>query len=330
MDSPLLQSGADSGKIDAPGRLRMSAIRGVGRIATRALIGPLTKDLDLRRLLQLEDALWGASAGDKGGATVRLEDGSADGMSTARGFARRKDGGVPRQGHPAVARNSRLLIVRPRPVLRKTALDLAALWASMWAGFHFLGVGNRSRRGYGALTIAKAAGLPNLDDFGFGGSLPLFPRPPADRAALASNLKNGLQLARAVMRKWLAKQDPPVARPDSAPSSSATAYFQFLGPRDILVAKPETLGSVGFNKLMQHCSRVRRHNNINLGHLRDAGERQASQIWFRFWQLGANKVVLIATRSLRRIPDAPDSSLDWLESWTSVSELTQGSGNGPS
>ncbi len=301
LDSPLLLGGAFSGRIDPARIIRPASVRGLMHTFARALFGPLLGS-DGRRTRDAERRLLGAQGGTTDanhheyGATFRLEAPPivlGDGTFPNCPHDQRK-GARPgfREGQTA------RLIVRPRPAAAAADPHLPAmLWVVLWTGLTFGALGNRSRRGYGSLTVTgvegvdggKAPGLAGLlEGAGNGpaGELPTWPALPSSRQALADGLCRGLETARAAAKTWLEVTIPPVV-PAGAPE-----FFQLFGPERVYVGRMFSSSQAAMSTLMQACSRALNNNAPLYRRTLGAGGRNrlASPLWVRLYRTKAGWV----------------------------------------
>lgn len=265
LDSPLLLSGAQSGKkVDPAHMIRPASVRGLMHTFARALFGPLLGSAP-KETRKAERRLLGAQGGveiggHEVGATFRLEVVPSRFANTTNfpncphdpnGKGRRKGFN---EGQTAT------LVLRPRPrAVRADAGLPAILWTVLWTGFAFGALGNRSRRGYGSITLTGVQGInggttPDLGAlFNNGGqdvqqTLPTWQEIPADRAALARGLCSGLRTARAAAAAWLDATGT-TAAPTGAPS-----FFQLFGPDWVYIGKVFDSSDEAMRTLMNACS----------------------------------------------------------------------------
>jgi len=298
LDSPLLLSGARSGMVDPARLIRPASVRGLVHTFARALFGPLLAS-NPENTRHAERKLLGAQGGVKDsqhheyGATFRIEVVPSRLGNPIRVLNcphdQRKG---KREGFPED--RTAELIVRPRPHAAAADVNFSAmLWTVLWTGFAFGALGNRSRRGYGSLTLTDIRGIDGgaTPDLGAllknaGGNvqqkLPVWQQVPADRAALAKDLCSGLRAAQAAAAAWLGTTGPPTA-PTGAPS-----FFQLFGPDWVSIGMAFESSAAAMSTLMSACSGALRSNSSLYRRTMGAGgrDRLASPLWVRLYRTG--------------------------------------------
>jgi hypothetical protein len=247
LETPLLLGGPWSGECDPVALLRGASIRGLLHTFTRALIGPYFPEKP-GEVHRLESLLLGTAGGeDSKGPTFRLMDATrSEKEGTTRLEVKR---GVPiRPGQLGKGTREgfgedqkRILCFQPRrwvfegygkgdDRVKPIPYFREILWAIAWTAFSLGGLGTRSRRGYGSLTVEGGTDLPDFSDMlGSARPLPLFDAPPANEQELATMLCGGVETVFAVISKWLDGK--------SAADSPPFPYFQICNTRQIRVGK---------------------------------------------------------------------------------------------
>lgn len=344
LDTPLLLHGPENRNVQ-DGWLRPASVRGLIHTWARALIGPLC-GADVGEMRNAERRLLGA-AGDEAsevGATFRVQH--------LGGLLHDKDDNyciLPHKGPGAgtcqgfgLEQPATTIMFRPRPNIADQANHVEALWAVVWTAFSFGSLGQRSRRGYGSLTIEAANGEPF--------DLPVFSTRPS-MESLARSLHIGLERAIATVRMFL----------NAAPSGASNAgtkreypYFQLagadqarIGLRYLPQPSQPTVSNIGglsdLNKkfgvdatatarqpassgwgsgedamadLLDACGNAAAQDPS--GYMREIGaplpgsskNRLASPLWCRFYKLADGTYIPLVTLSPRVEPNLADKIRD--------------------
>lgn len=284
--SPLLLGGADGKAADGMACIRGSAVRGLMRTFTRALIAPWLeqKHGDWGDLFALENELLGAAAGAaEGGSTYRVADRANTDLSTGV-FDVRTSAGALSGFHPA-PNGRRMLAFRPRS---SKQIDAMALAAVAWTGLTFGSLGKRSRRGFGSLAVTKIEGLagfpwpsraPELEKLNHRALSP-WPATGLPKE-LAAYLREGLGLAAAALQSWVRARG---IRLLTVPRTPPYSFFQIAGAERVylgVVARPDWKAAI--NEVMGCCHSLLGANlsgyGPELGQIKP--RRLASPLWIR-------------------------------------------------
>lgn len=291
LDTPLLQSGAEAKSIDPAKALRGPSMRGLLHTFARALIGPLVgSDPELTK--RAEYLLLGAAGGGDDGSppTYRISD-TTEELLGLRGeipncpHDPRKGS---RNGHPEGSK--RILLFSPRPWVftgygsgRERVEPIAqfreALWAVVWTAFSLGGLGNRSRRGYGSLTIVDG---PEP------GGLPVFST-PSSVEELQQSLSTGFTTAQQIMLQWLNANSAHLHHVARLPGAPAPAwdFFEVGSPDQIHVGTSRGSSQEVMAEVMQRCHEQKDSNNRDyeqcIGNARTP--RLASPLWIRVYRV---------------------------------------------
>lgn len=289
LDTPLLQSGALAKKVDPSYQLRGPSVRGLLHTWARALLGPPLKN-DTEAVRKKEAELLGlAGDGEGGRRTFRIE--TVGDLPPDRSFANCPHKPGPkgtRPGHPATGTVT--LWVRPHPCVASDPCFLAMLWVVVWTAFSLGAIGNRSRRGYGSLTIVGAPKAPSLTRLVKDAEqLPTFPNPPATADALGKELRRGVDLALQCTAAWLdvSTTAAPPARTGIFP------FFELASLDQIYLGNPKGTNDDGdfvMQGLMTACSGVAGSLGFVAG-----SKRLASPLWVRIYKLAGSTYVPVAT-----------------------------------
>lgn len=334
VDSPLLLGGAGPWGSEPTCALRGPSVRGLLHTFARAMMGPHFIDdegqLDFERLRTAERRLLGSSADDRTGqATFRVQDRTSvdELVSCARnpikyavlphdmriGNGLTKGGGK-KQGIPPDQRY--ILELQPRasalkgsakgqgPILHFEAM----LWSVAWTAFTIGALGQRSRRGYGSLSIVAADSPPRLDGISHdSGTLPLFEHPATDLASFARPLKRGLDVVRHVTEQWLLANgfSHRPRYPDVYPifCLPADASIYIGQPSQSSVSEDWGPGEKALRALMNKCSDEKDNHNdypkIMGGIGSKFSDRLASPFWYRVHRSNSGGYFPVVTYSPR-------------------------------
>lgn len=142
--TPLLLHGADNKTPE----LRPPSFRGVMRYWWRAALGGVIGDKNLKGLHEMEGAVFGST---EWASSISLRLKALDIQKTKADLLPHKDRFIP---SGALEGTFELILTQPR---HDDALVWEAACASLELALTFGGVGQRSRRGYGALRIVEAS-----------------------------------------------------------------------------------------------------------------------------------------------------------------------------
>jgi CRISPR-associated protein Cmr1 len=145
--TPLILHGADNRTPE----LRPPSFRGAMRYWWRAALGGIIGDENLEALHKLEGAVFGST---EHGSPISLRIGESNVQKTYADLLPHKDAPRERVSRKAIEGNFELILTQPR---HDDALVWDAACASLELALTFGGVGQRSRRGYGALRIVEAS-----------------------------------------------------------------------------------------------------------------------------------------------------------------------------
>ncbi|MDP9120337.1 MAG: hypothetical protein M3O15_03055 [Acidobacteriota bacterium] len=262
-------------------------MRGLLHTFARALWGPLLGG-DPTQVFAAETKLFGAAGGrESSPPTFRLQDISSGNLGQDQ-YPNRP--GEKKKGMRAGFRPGQRRTIAFRP--RRYSIEgtkavpslVAMLWATAWAAFSFGGIGIRSRRGYGSLTVEAGTSLPELG----AGPLPLFESVPADPLALRRDLHRGLNIVRQTAYQWLMENG---FSPDLKSGCPPYPFFQIAGPEQIYVGPgEEDRGADARNDnalvlLMDACSKaLDTQPQLFKRSLGGANPRLASPLWVRFYR----------------------------------------------
>lgn len=332
VDTPVLEGGppdpfkkVQKRALDLLFVARPPALRGLMHTFARAIFAPILDNED-GELLKAERSLLGAQGGrtyrdgprsrefgSTFSVTASLADPAQKSSVPIRPGANKGSADAYQVGHPDLT-----IRVSPHPwaVAEDPCLP-AMLWEVLWCGLSFGGIGLRSRRGYGSLTVVKADPEPRCptwaaaDDSG----LPCFPDPPT-RGSLETNLKRGFTLAQACAMQWLRNR----AFKTTAPPKLGDAFFQVAGLKSIHVGAMAFLATsttkrgweVALTKLMNECHEQKSAHagyGATLGRIKPK-PRLASPLWVRLYRVkdnGQEAWVPVATLGAKRLFDASSS-----------------------
>lgn len=294
LDTPLLQSGPESRNVDPSRVLRGPSVRGLMRTWFRAVVADLVSG-DENALRMAERLLLGVQGGEKllgavddHGPTFRVALRQPRALSVGSFPIRPHDPTkmLARPGHPDGLNQSLVFGLRPH-AFDRDPLIMRALWACVWLAFSFGSLGNRSRRGYGSLTITEAERVPF--------ELAVFSEGSGQPDAFGLSLRSGFDSAVQELQQWLTQWRIPT-RASAVPKSEfrAGASRIFVGARSWPTFQNDAL-----RDLMKDLHTLR--SAPGAGDLFGrASPRLASPLWVRYYKTAVGSVagwIPIATYS---------------------------------
>lgn len=314
LDTPLLQGGpthllegggAKGWTLDD--QLRESQVKGLLHTFARALLLPLLEG-DFTNAKHAERLLLGAPSGMKWkrngqeeeyGKVVFIET-SGPNKPEKQKYPNRPGGNKSsRQG--LKPDQTCTITFHLMPWVPEPETHLKALWAVLWTGLCFGGIGIRSRRGYGGLTPIAAG--PEETDTDNHEALSLFESPPVGKQSLAVQLTQGFSMAQKWVHAWVQCQPGNGLTLAHSPSLSDDP-FQMAGIGQLFIGEPKHGADKPWEAVMKpfmdaSSQELRNATTQHKEIIGAAGPRLASPVWLRIFKtnrgyvpvitLGANK-----------------------------------------
>ena len=234
LDTPLLLGGSAKG-LDSASKIRGSSVIGLMHHFFRGVAGPIVGSTDHNLIMRLDRAMFGASADDSNsGSPFKFSvHPLCPELTVARDLPRcpKAEGSVRRsnQGFRTGFRADEKQLVRflTRRWTHKNDQYSKALFATAWLSFALGAIGNRSRRGYGSLTI---------ESFDPSAALPSYPvlSDCADSNELRAKLKSGFDDATEGIRAWITTE---IGSEPKGSFSPVKAFFQIPDSGCVYVGK---------------------------------------------------------------------------------------------